>query len=94
MRGNLRELAAQQRVAEVQSQIAQEQLKTVETQITSGTGLPNAPGVAPTQAQKAHIQERQYYADMLEANLALMKVELNLMKATGQIDAWVRSALQ
>ena len=94
LRGNLRQLAAQQRVAQVQSQIAQEQLKTVETQITSGTGLPNAPGVAPTQSQKAHIQERQYYTEMLEANLALIKVELNLLKATGQIDAWVRSSIQ
>jgi outer membrane protein TolC len=94
MRGNLRELAAQQRVAQIQSQIAQEQLKSVDTQIASGTGLPNAPGVAPTQAQKAHIEERQYYADMLEVNLALIKVELNLLKATGQIDAWVRSSLK
>ena len=94
MRGNLRELAAQQRVAQIQSQIAQEQLKSVDTQIASGTGLPNTPGVPPTQAQKAHIEERQYYADMLEANLALIKVELNLMKATGQIDAWVRSSLK
>jgi outer membrane protein TolC len=93
MRGNLRELAAQQRVAQVRSQIAQEQLKTVETQINSGTGVPNSPAVPPTQAQKAHIEERQYYADMLEANLALIKVELNLLKATGQIDAWVRSSI-
>jgi outer membrane protein TolC len=93
MRGNLREIAAQQRVAQVQSEIAQEQLKSVETQISSGTGLPNAPGVPPTQAEKAHIQERQYYTEMLEANLALMKVELNLMKATGLIDAWVRASL-
>jgi outer membrane protein TolC len=93
LRGNLRELAAQQRVAQVQSQIAEEQLKTVETQITSGTGVPNSPAVPPTQAQKAHIQERQYYTDLMEANLGLIKVELNLMKLTGQIDAWVRSSL-
>ena len=93
LRGNVRELAAQQRVAQVQSQIAQEQLKSIETQLTSGTGLPNAPGVPPTQSQKAHIQERQYYSEMIEADLALMKVELNLMKMTGQIDDWVSSSL-
>ncbi|MFP5226993.1 MAG: TolC family protein [Acidobacteriota bacterium] len=94
LRGNLRQLAAQQRVAQIQSQIAQEQLKSVETQINSGTGLPNAPGVPPTESQKAHIQERQYYIDMLDANLALTKVELNLLKVTGGIDAWVRASLQ
>ena len=94
LRGNLRELAAQQRVAEVQSQIAQEQLKTVETELNSGSGLPNAPGVPPTQGEKARIEERRDYADMLEANLALIKVQLNLMKATGQIDGWVKASLQ
>jgi len=94
LRGNIRQLAAQQRVAQVQSEIAQEQLKTVETQITSGTGLPNAPGVPPTQGEKVRIEERQYYIDMLEANLAVMKVELNLLKVTGRIDAWVRASLQ
>lgn len=93
MRGNIRELGAQQRVAQVQAEIAKEQLKTVETEITTGTGTPNAPPVPPTQAEKARIEERQYFADMLEANLALMKVELNLLKATGQIDAWVKASL-
>jgi outer membrane protein TolC len=94
MRGNVRELGAQQRVAQVQSEIAQEQVKTIETELTNGTGLPNAPPVAPAHAEKAHIEERQYYVQMLEANLAVMKVELNLMRFTGQIDAWVRASLQ
>ena len=93
-RNNVRELAAQQRVAQVQSQIAQEQLRSIETQLSSGTGLPNAPGVPPTESQKAHIQERQYYLEMLDADLALTKVQLNLLKATGQIDAWVQSSLR
>jgi outer membrane protein TolC len=94
MRDNVRELAAQQRVARVQSQIAQEQLKTVETELTQGTGLPNAPPVPPTQAQKARIEERHDYLEMLEANLSMTKVELNLMRVTGQIDAWVRASLK
>ncbi len=94
MRGNVRELAAQQHVAQVQSALAQEQLKTVETQIASGTGLPNAPGVPPTESQKAHIQEREYYVDKLDADLALTKVELNLLKVTGQIEAWVRGSVK
>jgi outer membrane protein TolC len=93
MRGNARELAAQQRVAQTQSEIAQEQLKTVETELTNGTGTPNAP-IPPSQAQKARIEERQYYVEMLDANLAVTKAELNLMRVTGQIDAWVRASLQ
>jgi outer membrane protein TolC len=94
LRGNIRLLTAQEHVAQVQSEISQEQLKTIETEMNSGTGLPNAPGVPPTQSQKARIQERQNYVEMLEANLALTKVELNLLRMTDQIDAWVRASLQ
>ncbi len=93
MRDAIRELAAQQRVAQVQSELAQEELKTVETELTNGSG-PNSPAVPPTQAQRAHIEERQRYADMLDTNFSLMKVELNLLRATGQIDVWVRSSLK
>ncbi len=94
MRGALRELGAQQRVAQVQSELAQEQLKSVETELTSGTGNPGAAPVPPSEAQKAHIEERQRYEEVLDANFALMKVELNLLRVTGQIEAWIRSSLQ
>jgi hypothetical protein len=30
---------------------------------------------------------------MLDADFSLMKVELNLLRVTGQLDAWVRSSL-
>jgi len=93
MRGNMRELAAQQRVAQAQSEIARENLKTVETELTNGTGVPNTPAVPPTQGEKARIEERHDYVEMLDADLAVMKVKLNLMKITGQIDRWVRTAL-
>lgn len=92
MRHALRELGAQQRVAELQSELAQEQLKTVETQFTNGTGSPNAAPVTPKEEQQAHIDERERYEDMLDANFSLLKVQLNLLRATGQLNAWLRSA--
>ncbi len=94
LRGTLRELAAQQRVVRVRNEIAQEQLKTIETELTSGTGSSNGPLVTPREAQQAHIDERERYADVLDADFALMKMELNLLKATGQIEAWVRASLK
>jgi outer membrane protein TolC len=94
MRSNVRELAAQHRVAQVRGEIAQEQLKTIETELTSGSGIPNAPSISPTEAQKAHIEERERYGDVLDAEFSLMKVELNLLRETGQLDAWVRSSLK
>lgn len=92
MRHALRELGAQQRVAQLQSELAQEQLKTVETQFANGTGSPNAGPVTPKEEQQAHIDERERYEDMLDANFSLVKVQLNLLRATGQLDSWLRSA--
>jgi len=92
-RGTVRELGAQQRVAQIQSELAQEQLKTVESEFTHGSGLPNAPAITPREAQQAHIEERERYEDLLDANFSLLKVELNLIRQTGQLDAWLQSAL-
>lgn len=93
MRRALRELAAQQRVNELQSELAQAQLQTVETQFAHGTGSPNAAPVTPKEEQQAHIDEREKYEDVLDANFSLMKVQLNLLRATGGLDAWLRSAV-
>lgn len=94
MRHALRELAAQKKVALLQSQLDEAQLKTVETQLTNGTGSPGAAPVTPREAQQAHIKERESYQDMLEANFSLLKVELNLMRATGQLSSWLQSSVQ
>lgn len=88
-RRNVREIAAEQKVAEIQSELAQEQLKTVEAELTSGPGSPGAQPLAPSAGQKAHIDEREKYEDLLDARFSLMKVELNFLRMTGQIEDWV-----
>jgi hypothetical protein len=50
--------------------------------------------VTPIEAKKSHIEERERYQDLLDAEFSLMKVELNLLRETGQLDAWVRSSLK
>ncbi len=88
------ELGAQQRVAEVQNQLAQEQLKTIETQLTNGTGTTGSQPITPREAEQAHIEERERYGDVLTTDFSLMKAELSLLRATGQIEDWVRSSLK
>jgi outer membrane protein TolC len=94
MRRTIRELTAQQRVAQIQNEIAQDQLKSVESELTNGSGSPTTPAATPIQAHQAQIEERERYEDMLDSDFALMKVELNLMRATGQITSWVQSSLK
>lgn len=85
------ELAAQQRVAQLQAELAQEQLDAIATQLTNGSGSPNAPVLTPKDEQQARIQERQRYEDVLDANYAVLRAELNLLRSTGSIEDWAKS---
>jgi outer membrane protein TolC len=88
------EIAAEQKVAKIQSELAKEQLKAVDTEMANGSGAPGIQPVAPSAAQKAHIDEREKYEDLLDANFSLIKVELNLLRMTGQIEDWVHAPLK
>lgn len=94
MRRSIDELAAQQRVAQLQSELAQEQLKSIESQAANGTGSATTPAATPAQEQQARIEERERYEDWLDARFSLMKVELNLLQATGQITDWVQASIR
>jgi outer membrane protein TolC len=93
LNGTLRELDAQAEVAGLKAQIAQEQLKTVLSEIEFGNGQGAAPG-APPQAtpaaeQNARIDERNKYVDSLDASLELSKARLNLLHALGLMQNWL-----
>lgn len=90
----LTELQAQQRVAGIQSEIAKAQVATVKEELNSGSGQPNTNPVTPQQADQAHIQERERYIEMLDANLSVSLAELNLLRLTGRMESWLQSAPQ
>ena len=88
--GTLRELDAQAEVASLKQQIAAEQLKTVETQLTNGNGATGQqPQLSPKADQLALIDERQKYEDSLEAGLGLAKARLELLRALGHMEDWL-----
>lgn len=90
---SLRELDAQAEVAGLKQQIAQDDLKTVQTQLESGNGAGAGPGapaqMSPTQEQQALIDERQKYEDAQEAELSLEKARLGLLRALGHMQDWL-----
>lgn len=90
---NLRELDAQAEIASLQQQIADEKLKSVETQLEVGNGAGNGPGatpqLSPTAEQQARIDERQKYEDALDAGLTLSKARLSLLRALGHMQDWL-----
>jgi outer membrane protein TolC len=85
---DIAELKAQQRIAELQGEIAQEDLESVQSQLRNGSGSPNAAPVTPKDEQLAHIQERQRYQDVLDASFQVMRVELSLMRSLGEVANW------
>ncbi len=91
--GTLRELDAQAEIASLKQQIAADQLKTVETQLENGNGAGSGPGaqpqVSPKAGQEARIDERQKYADSLEAGFELSKARLDLIRALGHMEDWL-----
>jgi outer membrane protein TolC len=91
LRHSVAELTIQRRIAQLQSELAGEQLATIQTQLQNGSGSPNAPQVTPKDEQLAHIQERERYQDALDAAFQLTSVELNLMRSLGEIQDWVHS---
>jgi len=88
---NMTELTAQQRIAQLQAELAQEQLDAISTQLNSGSGSPNGPLLSPKDEQQARIQERQRYEDVLDANYSVLRAELNLLRSTGSIEDWAKS---
>jgi outer membrane protein TolC len=91
---SLRELDAFAEVASLKQQIANEQLKTVQTELQSGNGAglePGAPAqLSPKVEQQARIDERQKFVESLDAGFDLQKARLGLIRALGHIDDWLQ----
>jgi len=87
--GTIRELDVLAEVSSLKQQIAQEQLKTVLTQMELGAGSGTAPQVSPKAEQLARIDERQKLEDSLDDGLNLAKARLGLLRALGHISDWL-----
>ena len=85
------ELGAQERVAQLQNELAQDQLDTITTQLQLGTGgNPGAAAPLPKDEQGARISERSYFIDMLGTEFQLMQARLSLLRSMGRIEDWAK----
>jgi outer membrane protein TolC len=91
--GSIRELDTQAEIASLKQQIADEQLKTVLTQLELGNGSGSGPGsvpqTSPKAEQQARIDEGQKTEDALDAGFELAKARLSLLRALGHMDDWL-----
>ena len=85
------ELTAQERVAELQNELAQDQLDTITAQLQLGTGgASGAVAPLPKDEQGAQISERSYFVDMLGTQFQLMQARLSLLRSVGRIEDWAK----
>lgn len=90
--GSLAELQAQQKIAQLQSDYAQENVNAVMTQLQNGPGNPNATPLTPRDEQKARIEERRRYVDKLDADFQFMQARVQLERSLGTVEQWAMQA--
>jgi outer membrane protein len=79
------ELAAAQQVADLENQIAQFNLQAARTRMDAGTATVH-------EAEDARNQANERYDSLQDANFALERARIALLRATGELENWVQSA--
>lgn len=87
-----RTLAAKAEVADLQQQLASQQLAAIRTQLQASAANPNAPQRTPKDQANAEIDERGKYIMMLNSRFDLEQAQVQLMRAQGNLDMWLRNA--
>jgi outer membrane protein TolC len=93
LRRSLDELSDSYALAEIDREIAQQQLDAVLVQLNANAGDPNKPQMTPKDEQNARLQERQKFVDLLDTRGQLGRAQINLMRQTGQLDSWLKTAI-
>ncbi|HUV97710.1 MAG TPA: hypothetical protein VMV98_09590, partial [Acidobacteriaceae bacterium] len=89
---SLRELEAQEQVADLQQQLAQDTLRATVTQMNQGGT--NGQPVTPQQADQNRVEERTRYVGLQDAQFNVTRVKLNLLSAIGGLEDWAKESAQ
>jgi len=87
-----RTLAAKADVADLEQQLASQQLASIQTQLQPSAANPNVPQRTPKDQANAEIDERAKYVSMLNSRFDLQQAQVQLMRVQGRLDDWLRKA--
>ncbi|MGD0446055.1 MAG: TolC family protein [Edaphobacter sp.] len=87
------ELSARTEIATLDQQLARQQLDILLVQLKSGTGDLAAPQMTPKDEQAARITEREKFVALLNANFELQQARIGLLRATGELENWIATAV-
>jgi len=92
LRRSAAELEKRSSLAEIDQNIAQEQLKVVLAQLSAESGSSSGPQPSPEDEQNARLKEGQQTIDLLSAQFQVSQAKVNLLRQTGQLEEWLKSA--
>lgn len=92
LRRSAAELQARSKLAGIDQQISEEELKTVMAQLSAESGSTSGPQMSPEDEQRAKLSVGQHTIDLLNAEFQLNQVKVNLLRQTGQLESWLKSA--
>jgi outer membrane protein TolC len=88
------ELRARAEVASLDQQLAQQQLDAMLVQLNAGTGNLSGVQMTPKDEQTSRIAEREKFLAVLDAGFQMRQAQINLMRQTGDLETWLKSAAQ
>jgi len=91
---SLRELEAQEQVADLQQELAQDTLASVVTQMNQGSASANGTPILPQEAVRDRIDERTRYVSLRDAQFNVTRVKLDLLSAVGGLEDWAKQSPQ
>ncbi len=94
LRHSLLILSDQAEVAQLEQQLAQQQLDALTVQLNAASASASGPALSPKDEQNSRIAERQKYLALIDAEYQLREAQIQLLRQTGQIEAWVRQSMK
>jgi outer membrane protein TolC len=89
LRHSTAELSTRSELAEIDRDLAQEQLNAILVQLSDAGALPGRPVMTPKDEQNARLQERERAIDLLDAQNELTQAEIKLLSQSGQLNNWI-----
>ena len=93
LRHSIEELSVKEQLAVVDQGIANDQLNAILVQLQAGSGREGVAPMTPADEQKARLQERIDYLDVLDDRLQLQESEIRLLRQSGGLQNWIDEAV-
>ena len=93
LRHSAAELAARTRLANLDRDLAQDQLDAILVRLQADAGAVQGEQLTPKDEQNARLQERLRRLDMLTADLQLQQAEVTLLRQEGSLSNWLAATI-